>query len=99
MQGEKAELRRDQAEGERVGIKIIIMIIIFIIIVIIRGKERKRMRTNLIVGVSSFEEVKQSRRAMCPGDILVHCCTLSLCHLGSEMDDHHIHPNINTEII
>ena len=30
---------------------------------------------------------------------VVHCCTLSLCHLGSEIDDHHRHPNINTEII
>ena len=30
---------------------------------------------------------------------LVHCCTLSLCHLGSEIDDHHRYPNINTEII
>ena len=87
MQEGKAELRRDQVKGERVGIMIItmIMIIIFIIIVMTREKERKRMRTNLIVGVSSFEEVKQSRRAMCPGDILVHCCTLSLCHLGSEI--------------
>ena len=74
MQEGKAELRRDQVEGERVGIMIIIMImiIIFIIIVITSWKERKRMRTNLIVGVSSFEEVKQSRRAMCPGDIFDH---------------------------
>ena len=30
---------------------------------------------------------------------VVHCCTLSLCHLGSEIDDHHRNPNINTEII
>ena len=29
----------------------------------------------------------------------VHCCTLSLCHLGSETDDHHRDPNINTEIV
>ena len=73
MQEGKAELRRDQVEGERVGILIIIMIIIiFMIIVITRGKERKKMRTNLIVGVSSFEEVKQSRRAMFPGDIFHH---------------------------
>ena len=75
MQEGKAELRRDQVKGERVGIMIItmIMIIIFIIIMVMtRGKERKKMRTNLIVGVSSFEEVKQSRRAMCPGDIFDH---------------------------
>ena len=32
-------------------------------------------------------------------DMVVHCCTLSLCHLGSEIDDHHRNPNINTEII
>ena len=30
---------------------------------------------------------------------IVHCCTLSLCHLGSETDEHQIQPNINTEII
>ena len=30
---------------------------------------------------------------------LVHCCTLSLCYLGAETDDHHRNPNINTEII
>ena len=31
---------------------------------------------------------------------VVHCCTVPyLCHLGSEIDDHHRHPNINAEII
>ena len=30
---------------------------------------------------------------------LVHCCTLSLCYLGAETDDHHRNPNRNTEII
>ena len=30
---------------------------------------------------------------------LVHCCTLTLCYLGAETDDHHRNPNINTEII
>ena len=31
--------------------------------------------------------------------LLVYSCTLSLCYLGSETDDYHINPNINTEII
>ena len=30
-------------------------------------------------------------------DPSVHCCTLSLCHLGS--DDHHRNPNTNTKVI
>ena len=29
------------------------------------------------------------------GEKLVHCCTLSLCYLGTETDDHHRNPNIN----
>ena len=30
---------------------------------------------------------------------VVHRCTLSLCHLGCETDDHCKNPNINTDII
>ena len=30
---------------------------------------------------------------------IVHCCTMSLCYLGAETDDHYRNPNINTEII
>ena len=28
---------------------------------------------------------------------LVHCCTLSLCYLGAETDDHHRNPNIKNK--
>ena len=51
--------------------------------------------------------------AQCMLDIVQYCmvlccialcgiyfnCNLSFCHLGSETDDYHTHPNINTEII
>ena len=30
---------------------------------------------------------------------IVHCCSMSLCYLGAETDDHYRNPNINTEII
>ena len=33
------------------------------------------------------------------GPGIVHCCTMSLCYLGAETDDHYRNPNINTEII
>ena len=29
--------------------------------------------------------------------IPVHCCTMSLCYLGAETDDHHRNPNINNK--
>ena len=44
-------------------------------------------------------EFCKSRGGSGRGCLLVHCCTLSLCHVGSEIDDHHKNPNINTEIL
>ena len=31
------------------------------------------------------------------GTLLVHCCTLSLCYLGAETDDHQRNPNIKNK--
>ena len=42
-----------------------------------------------------FEEEKNRFGGV--GEWVVHCCTLSLCYLGAETDDHHRNPNIKNK--